>query len=65
MSTIRHGFGARPSRGGYALRLTARDELLHLYWGPRVTLRDAEALAAGPPPPARGFESPLDGREEY
>ncbi|WP_369213536.1 alpha-galactosidase [Streptomyces flavofungini] len=49
----------------YALRLTGRDELLHLYWGPRVTLRDAEALAAGPPPPARGFESPLDGREEY
>lgn len=49
----------------YALRLTDRDELLHLYWGPRIALPDAEALAAEPPPPERGFESPLDGREEY
>ncbi|MGW0531236.1 alpha-galactosidase [Streptomyces sp. NPDC003032] len=49
----------------YALRLTERDELLHLYWGARIALPDAEALAAEPPPPERGFESPLDGREEY
>ncbi|MFH8566025.1 alpha-galactosidase [Streptomyces sp. NPDC017988] len=49
----------------YALRLTDRDELLHLYWGARIALADAEALAAEPPPPERGFESPLDGREEY
>ncbi|MFJ2768508.1 alpha-galactosidase [Streptomyces sp. NPDC087300] len=49
----------------YALRLTGRDELLHLYWGARIALADAEALAAEPPPPERGFESWLDGREEY
>ncbi|MEW2161776.1 alpha-galactosidase [Streptomyces sp. NPDC007084] len=50
---------------GYALHLTERDELLHLHWGPRITLADAEALAARPAPPYRPFESPLDGREEY
>ncbi|MEV0318385.1 alpha-galactosidase [Streptomyces sp. NPDC050658] len=49
----------------YALRLTGDDELLHLHWGPRITLADAEALAAEPLPAGRGFESPLDGREEY
>ncbi|MEV6164987.1 alpha-galactosidase [Streptomyces sp. NPDC052052] len=49
----------------YALRLTDRDELVHLHWGPRITLAAAEALAAAPEPPARGFESRLDGREEY
>ncbi|GHE79886.1 alpha-galactosidase [Streptomyces longispororuber] len=49
----------------YALRLTDRDELLHLHWGPRLALADAEALAAAPPPPERPFESRLDGREEY
>ncbi|MGW1025752.1 alpha-galactosidase [Streptomyces sp. NPDC002577] len=49
----------------YALRLTDRDELLHLHWGPRITLADAEALAAEPPAPYRPFESPLDGHEEY
>ncbi|MFF9073376.1 alpha-galactosidase [Streptomyces sp. NPDC014872] len=49
----------------YALRLTERDELLHLHWGPRIPLASAEALAAAPEPPVRGFESPLDGREEY
>lgn len=51
--------------GSYALRLTERHELLHLHWGPRLTLFAAEALAAAPAPPGRGFESPLDGREEY
>ncbi|MFD5785549.1 alpha-galactosidase [Streptomyces sp. NPDC127037] len=50
--------------GSYALRLTERHELLHLHWGPRISLAAAEALAAAPAP-ARGFESPLDGREEY
>lgn len=50
---------------GYALHLTERDELLHLHWGPRITLADAEALAARPAPPYRPFDSPLDGREEY
>ncbi|MFR9787779.1 alpha-galactosidase [Streptomyces sp. MB22_4] len=50
---------------GYALRLTDADELVHLHWGPRITLADAEALAARPLPAYRPFESPLDGREEY
>ncbi|MFG2602906.1 alpha-galactosidase [Streptomyces sp. NPDC048514] len=50
---------------GYALHLTGADELLHLHWGPRIALADAEALAAGPLPGHRPFESPLDGREEY
>ncbi|MGW2486433.1 alpha-galactosidase [Streptomyces sp. NPDC001606] len=49
----------------YALHLTERDELLHLHWGPRIALADAEALAARPLPGYRPFESPLDGREEY
>lgn len=49
----------------YALRLTAHDELLHLHWGPRIGLADAEALAARPLPECRPFESPLDGHEEY
>ncbi|MEU7041137.1 alpha-galactosidase [Streptomyces varsoviensis] len=52
-------------RSGYALRLTEDDELLHLHWGPRITVEDAQALAAEKIPAARGFESPLDGREEY
>ncbi|MEW2625397.1 alpha-galactosidase [Streptomyces sp. NPDC048106] len=50
---------------GYALHLTAADELVHLHWGPRITLADAEALATRPLPGYRPFESPLDGREEY
>lgn len=49
----------------YALRLTDLDELLHLHWGPRITLTDAGSLAALPGPPYRPFESGLDGREEY
>ncbi|MFJ9151039.1 alpha-galactosidase [Streptomyces sp. NPDC102270] len=49
----------------YALHLTAEDELLHLHWGPRITLADAEALAVRPLPEYWPFESPLDGREEY
>ncbi|MFD5704021.1 alpha-galactosidase [Streptomyces lasiicapitis] len=49
----------------YALRLTDRDELLHLHWGPRIALADAEALAAAPTPPERPFESRLDRPEEY
>ncbi|MER6123325.1 alpha-galactosidase [Streptomyces sp. NPDC001795] len=49
----------------YALRLTDGDELLHLHWGPRIALADAEALAALPAPRYRPFESQLDGREEY
>ncbi|WP_432018401.1 alpha-galactosidase [Streptomyces sp. 1222.5] len=49
----------------YALHLTAADELLHLHWGPRIALADAEALAANPLPGYWPFESPLDGREEY
>ncbi|MFE7468753.1 alpha-galactosidase [Streptomyces sp. NPDC057499] len=50
---------------GYALALTERDELLHLHWGPRITLAAAESLAAAPDLPYRPFESPLDGHEEY
>ncbi|MFJ8028107.1 alpha-galactosidase [Streptomyces sp. NPDC096311] len=49
----------------YALRLTDLDELLHLHWGPRIALADAESLADLPGPPYRPFESRLDGREEY
>ncbi|WP_419999673.1 alpha-galactosidase [Streptomyces boninensis] len=49
----------------YALRLGAGDELRHLYWGPRLALADAEALHVEPLPRERGFESRLDGREEY
>ncbi|MFI0774376.1 alpha-galactosidase [Streptomyces sp. NPDC021212] len=52
-------------RSSYALHLTDEDALLHLHWGPRLTVPDAEALAAEPLPAERGFESPLDGREEY
>ncbi|MGP4011801.1 alpha-galactosidase [Streptomyces sp. 4N124] len=50
---------------GYAIHLTDEHELLHLHWGPRITLADAEALAVRPLPDYRPFESPLDGREEY
>ncbi len=50
---------------GYALRLTDRDELLHLHWGAPLALADAEALAAEPLPEGRPFESGLDGHEEY
>ncbi|MFJ2377305.1 alpha-galactosidase [Streptomyces sp. NPDC087769] len=49
----------------YALRLTEQDELVHLHWGPRITLAAAEALAAAPELDFRAFESHLDGREEY
>ncbi|MER6088203.1 alpha-galactosidase [Streptomyces bluensis] len=49
----------------YALSLTEDDTLLHLHWGPRIGLADAEELAARPLPPYRGFESQLDGLEEY
>ncbi|MEU0072315.1 alpha-galactosidase [Streptomyces sp. NPDC006332] len=49
----------------YALHLTEDHELLHLHWGARIALADAEALALLPLPDHRGFESPLDGREEY
>ncbi|WP_155055814.1 alpha-galactosidase [Streptomyces blattellae] len=50
---------------GYAIHLTDDHELLHLHWGPRITLADAEALAVRPLPDYWPFESPLDGREEY
>lgn len=50
----------------YALRLAEGDELLHLHWGPRIGLADAEQLAARSLPPHRGsFEGPFDGLEEY
>ncbi|MET7854614.1 alpha-galactosidase [Streptomyces avermitilis] len=49
----------------YAVHLTEGDELLHLHWGPRIALADAEALAALPAPGGSSFESPLDGHEEY
>ncbi|MFJ8538248.1 alpha-galactosidase [Streptomyces sp. NPDC093591] len=49
----------------YAVHLTEGDELLHLHWGPRIALADAEALAARPLPEYWPFESPLDGHEEY
>jgi alpha-galactosidase len=49
----------------YAVHLTDADELLHLHWGPRIGLADAEALAARPPRHYRPFEALLDGHEEY
>ncbi|MGW2285077.1 alpha-galactosidase [Streptomyces phaeochromogenes] len=49
----------------YALRLGEDDALLHLHWGPRIALADAEALAAGPGPEYWAFEAALDGHEEY
>ncbi|MFE9598704.1 alpha-galactosidase [Streptomyces hokutonensis] len=49
----------------YAVHLTERDELLHLHWGPRIALADAEELAARPLPGGSSFEAPLDGHEEY
>ncbi|WNZ07268.1 alpha-galactosidase [Streptomyces sp. 11x1] len=49
----------------YALRLTENDELLHLHWGPRISLADAEELAARQRLPYRPFEAPVDGHEEY
>lgn len=49
----------------YAVHLTERDELLHLHWGTRIQLADAEALAAEPLPDGSSFESALDGHEEY
>ncbi|MER5296084.1 alpha-galactosidase [Streptomyces pharetrae] len=52
-------------RSSYAVHLTEDDELLHLHWGPRISLADAEALAALPLPGHWPFESALDGREEY
>ncbi|MFE9614276.1 alpha-galactosidase [Streptomyces sp. NPDC006012] len=55
----------RGPNSSYALHLTEADELLHLHWGPAVALADAEALAVRPLPAYRGFESPLDGHEEY
>ena len=52
-------------RSGYALRLAEADELLHLYWGPRIALADAEELAARHELPYWPFEAPVDGHEEY
>ncbi|MGW1721561.1 alpha-galactosidase [Streptomyces sp. NPDC002306] len=52
-------------QSSYAVHLTEDDELLHLHWGPRIRLADAEALATRPLPDYWPFESPLDGREEY
>ncbi|MDX3835350.1 alpha-galactosidase [Streptomyces europaeiscabiei] len=52
-------------RSSYALRLTDNDELLHLHWGPRIALADAEELAARQELPYWPFEAPVDGHEEY
>ncbi|MDX3585846.1 alpha-galactosidase [Streptomyces europaeiscabiei] len=52
-------------RSSYALRLTENDELLHLHWGPRITLADVEELAARQQLPYWPFEAPVDGHEEY
>ncbi|MFF9775820.1 alpha-galactosidase [Streptomyces sp. NPDC013978] len=52
-------------RSSYALRLTENYELLHLHWGPRIALADAEELAARLQLPYWPFEAPVDGHEEY
>lgn len=49
----------------YALHLTERDELLHLHWGRRIALGDAEALAAEPPSAQRPFGPAPDPRAEF
>ncbi|MDT0569483.1 alpha-galactosidase [Streptomyces sp. DSM 3412] len=53
------------TRSSYALRLTENDELLHLHWGPRIALADAEELAVRQQLPYWPFEAPVDGHEEY
>ena len=57
--------GPLGAASSYALHLTDADELVHLYWGARITAADTEALAAQGPPPYWPFESQLDGREGY
>lgn len=42
----------------YALRLTERDELVHLHWGPRISLAAVEALAAEPERARPGLRVP-------
>ncbi|MFI0899128.1 alpha-galactosidase [Streptomyces sp. NPDC020983] len=49
----------------YALHLTERDELLHLHWGRRIALGDAEALAAEQPCGQRSFGPPSGPRAEF
>ncbi|WP_031517977.1 alpha-galactosidase [Streptomyces sp. NRRL F-5123] len=49
----------------YALHLTERDELLHLHWGRRIGLGDAEALAAEPPCAQRPFGPAPAPRAEF
>jgi alpha-galactosidase len=41
------------------------DPLVHLYWGPPISLADAVGLVPGAVPARRPFESVLDGIEEY
>ena len=55
--TVVRGSSPGPT-SSYALHLTDDDELLHLHWGPRIALADAEALAAQRPARRTGRSSP-------
>lgn len=60
-------------RTSYALRVDDTGAPCHLAWGPRLTLREAEELAAPQPPVASSFEGrpevgeelPVDGGTRY
>lgn len=60
-------------RTSYALRIDETGAPCHLAWGPRLTLADAQEIAASPPPPASSFEGrppvgeelPVDGGARY
>ncbi|MGW0908346.1 alpha-galactosidase [Streptomyces sp. NPDC002853] len=63
----------RTPHTSYALRIDATGAPCHLAWGPRLTLAQAEELAAAPAPPASSFEGrppvgeelPVDGGARY
>lgn len=63
----------RTPRTSYALRVDGTGAPCHLAWGPRLTLAEAQELAAPPPPPASSFEGrppvgeelPADGGARY
>ncbi|MYV55245.1 alpha-galactosidase [Streptomyces sp. SID3212] len=60
-------------RTSYALRIDGTGAPCHLGWGPRLTLEEAQELAAPPAPPASSFEGrspageelPVDGGARY
>src|SRR4051794_22005110 len=55
----------RTPGSAYVLSLGGQDVPVTAHWGARVDDATAVALAELPLDPSRGWESPLDGREEY